>query len=330
MVLQTDVKEYIGRLDPKIFGFDSFNSVEISLLPQGLWNYNYLADINGQKFVFKIYSPNIPGLLFGNKGKDESVVLNIIKDLQFAPEPIHFEFSDFLQKEVLIYRFVEGNQLLAFSDRAIKTIAESIAKLHTFDTSNITDLPEKNETMASLMSDILSTFEKCTRLDINKDELILFKNFVERAKRYVEYEEEIEHPSVLVHGDLAPCNIIVEGDNLRIIDWQRPTITDPAFDVWAFMEDAFVRWDLPETLSKDKKSLFIETYSSLVDDPTILERLKKKSPLYYLNVGLYCLMRYAQYKSGKISSERTKGKEHLWKKYDTVKDVCVEKLKGIF
>ncbi len=330
MVPPTDVKEYIGCLNPKIFSFDSFNSVEISLLPPGLWNFNYLVEINGQKFVFKIYSPNVPGLLFGNKGKNESVALNFIKDLPFAPEPIYFEFSDFLQKEVLIYRFVEGNQLLAFSDSTIRKIAENIAKLHTLDASEITDLPKKNETMASLMADINSTFEKCTPLDINKEELALFKDFIDRAKRYVEQEEEIEHPAALTHGDLAPCNIIVEGDNLRIIDWQRPTITDPAFDVWALVEDAFVRWDLSEKLSKEQKGLFIETYTSLVNDSTILERVKKKSPLYYLNVGLYCLMRYTEYKSGKISLERTKGKEHLWKKYDTVKDVCVEKLKEIF
>ncbi|MBI2146428.1 phosphotransferase [Candidatus Woesearchaeota archaeon] len=327
MVSPTDVKVYVEQLKPEVFGFENINSVEINQLPQGLWNFNYVVKINGEKFVFKIYSPNIPELLFGNKGKDESVALNVIKDLQIAPEPIHFEYSHLLEKEVLIYRFVEGSQLLSFSNSVIEVVAKNLAKLHALDISKIEDLPRKKETMHTLITDIISTFEKCNKLNIDKNELNLFRNFVEKAKKYVDSESEIEHPSVLVHGDLAPCNIIVENDTLKIIDWQRPTLTDPAFDVWAFVEDAFVRWDLPEALSEGQKKLFIETYSSLVNDPTILERVKKKSSLYYLNVGLYCLMRYTEYESGQISPERTKGKEHLWKKYNIVKDVCVEKLK---
>ncbi|MEW5896222.1 MAG: phosphotransferase [Nanoarchaeota archaeon] len=330
MTSETELKTYVSQLSPKVFGFDRFDSFEIVKLPQGLWNFNYVVKINGEKFVFKIYSPNIPGLLFGNKGKDESIALQVIKDLQIAPEPVYFEHSDLLGKEVLIYRFVEGNQLASFSPLLIKKIAQSLAKLHTFDTAKIDNLPRKQETMKALMEEIISTFEKCTKLTVDKNELELFKSFVEKAKRYVEEESEIDHPSVLTHGDLAPCNIIIENDDLKIIDWQRPTLADAAFDVWAFVEDAFVRWDLPKNLDEDKKKLFMKKYSSLVNDHTILERVKKKSPLYYLNVGLYCLMRHTKFNSGLIGSERTKGREHLWEKYGIVKEVCIEKLREQF
>ncbi|HLD06663.1 MAG TPA: phosphotransferase [Candidatus Nanoarchaeia archaeon] len=330
MMPPEQVEAYIAHLDSGIFGFASFASVRISLLPQGIWNANYLAEINGERFVLKVYGENVPGLLFGNKGKDEAVALRLLQGLHIAPEPVHFAYSPSLGKEVLIYRFVEGKQPSAFSPPLVKATARVLAHLHSLELPAV-DLPRKKETMQTLLNDIQSTLDKCIILGVPEAELHPFRGLVEKAKQYVAGQEEMEHPFALVHGDLSPCNLIVDENNaVRIIDWQRPTFTDAAFDVWAFMEDAFIRWDLPEPLTDGLKTQFIKTYTSLVHDHTILERLRQKSPLYYLNIGLYCLMRYHEFLSGKIGPERTKGKEHLWKKYDTVRRVCVDRLMGIF
>lgn len=120
--------------------------------------------------------------------------------------------------------------------------------------------------------------------------------------------------------------LIVNSDVTRIIDFQSPTLTDPAFDLWAFVEEPFIRWDLHKVLTMDQRELFLKTYISVMGDKTIIDRLKKKSPLYYLKVGLYCLMRFSEYKLGHIDQEKTKGRDHLWKKYELVKNVCISKL----
>ncbi|MBU1975086.1 MAG: phosphotransferase [Nanoarchaeota archaeon] len=321
---------YARSLGRRVFGANIAGRVNVKALPVGIWNLNYMAQINGQKYVFKIYSKNIPDLLFGNNGKDEYLALELIRDLEIAPRPINFEFSELFGMEVLVYRYLEGTPLSEFTPVLLENNAINLAKLHSFDIKPITILPKKIETTRTLMDEITSTFNRCIDLNIPPKKLASYKHLIAKAKNYAKDVKESTPKYALTHGDLAPCNIIVYGTDVKFIDWQRPTITDPAFDVWAFAEDAFIRWDLAKPLTNEQKRIFIDKYISLTDDAKIMDRMRLKSPLYYLNIGLYCLMRYHDFLSGRIDRSRTKGREHLWKKYDTTEKVCSLKLKEVF
>ncbi|MDQ3379157.1 MAG: aminoglycoside phosphotransferase family protein [Actinomycetota bacterium] len=45
-------------------------------------------------------------------------------------------------------------------------------------------------------------------------------------------------PQTLVHGDLHPWNVMVDGDDLRIFDWSDACVTHPLFDLPTFLQRA--------------------------------------------------------------------------------------------
>jgi hypothetical protein len=51
---KTELKKYIKSLDPNILGFDKIRDLNIYILPYGVWNFNYMAEIN-KKSLFSSY-----------------------------------------------------------------------------------------------------------------------------------------------------------------------------------------------------------------------------------------------------------------------------------
>ena len=65
---------------------------------------------------------------------------------------------------------------------------------------------------------------------------------VERAIAELERRcEELNEgllPHTLVHGDLHPWNVMVDGDELRIFDWSDACVSHPLFDLPTFLQPA--------------------------------------------------------------------------------------------
>lgn len=329
------ITNYVKGLDPVIWGADRVESIKVTPLPPGNWNFNYLVTINDRKFVFKLYSPNVQGLLFENSGRNEFLILDLIKDLEISPKPVHFDESGtFFNYSVLIYEYVKG-QRLQFSGEAVQEIAKIFAKIHTMDTAKAGFVEEKDHHPEFLMQEIINSFDRYRqRDDAQQEEIELFSWFIEKAKEHflkANITSNSLYPKTIIHTDPVPSNFVVGDkiDKITLIDWQRPIIADPAFDVWAFLSEPFNLWDLPETISEEQKELFLTTYLGLREDSTLLERIKLKEPLYLLQLGLYCLLRHSDYKNGKILEELWKGREENFERYGKTKEVIIEKLKEI-
>jgi len=127
----------------------------------------------------------------------------------------------------------------------------------------------------------------------------------------------------LLHTDLVPSNFIQGKNSLLIIDWQSPRFGDAAFDVWAFCSDAFTLWDLKKGMSKEEKEAFLRAYLSCRSDHGLPARLKAKAPLFCLNLGLYYLERFADYRDGRLPESIVRGKEELFQRYGRVMDACL-------
>lgn len=157
----------------------------------------------------------------------------------------------------------------------------------------------------------------------------LFEELIEKAKKHAVNVKGFSYPKSLVHTDPVPSNFIL-GEKISLIDWQRPIISYPAFDVWAFLSKPYNLWDLSETLTNEQKELFLKKYLELRYDPTLVERIKQKEPLYLLQLGLYCLIRYSDYKSGKIAEDVLKGRGANFERYGRTKEVILNRLMEIF
>lgn len=85
---QKRLKKYIKKKGPKIFGYKKFRTIKVFNLPQGNWNFNFVAEINKEPFVFKIYYRQSTTCSFQNKGAKEYRALQSLKDTGIAPEPV--------------------------------------------------------------------------------------------------------------------------------------------------------------------------------------------------------------------------------------------------
>lgn len=82
--------------------------------------------------------------------------------------------------------------------------------------------------MIEEVSQTLQNYEQRPRA--NPYKVLLFKTFLKQAIEKSD-SEFLRHPRTLVHTDLVHSNIVVKQDDLKLIDWQRPMIGDPAYDV---------------------------------------------------------------------------------------------------
>lgn len=326
---ETWIKNSVKSLDPHILGVDKIESIEISPLPQGVWNFNYLVEINKKKFVFKLCpsgASSVEGMI-GNSGWVEFSALRLVESLGIAPKPVLFaDANQFSKYPILIYEYVEGEELAAFSNDAVTEIAGIYSKLHSLDIEGIDFIRERDETSTELLTGIERSFARYKdRADIDSTYIERFGEFIDKARKRMAGIKIAACPRALIHADPVPSNIIV-GQKIFLIDWQALMIGDPVFDIWAFMSEAFSLWDLDVTLTEKQKRLFIKTYQVLRKDATLEARLDLKAPLYLLQYGLHCSTRYYDYKSRRLSADLIEGRQANFEKYRRTTDVIVARL----
>jgi len=328
-MIPTDVKKFIAQLNPTVFNIKKIKEIIVKSLPLGNWNFNYLVSIDGSKYVVKVY-PNLTGdQFFTNSGKLEYQALKLMENLKVAPKPIYFNKDSGLDCSVLIYEFAEGKTLEDFSNNIVKEIAMLFAKIHSAKISKIKFLrkvPDYPQDIVNSIKIALKDLEK--RPTVQKSELLEFKELFKEVKDFVKKKNFPEFKECLVHGDAFPSNFIVDKE-VTIIDWQNPTIRDPAYDLWNFMSKAANLWDINKTISEDKKEIFLKTYLEHRLDKRIRERIIIKEPLYLLQLALYSFGRYNDFKTGKIPKEITKGRENNFKKYIKNSSDCIRELKQL-
>jgi len=329
---KTELKKYIKSLDPNILGFHKIMTLKIHTLPQGVWNFNYMAEINKKKFVFKLYPPGASSVegMTGNSGWIEFSALKLVEGLGIAPKPVLFADADqFSKYPVLIYEYVEGEELAAFSNDAVIEIAKIYNKIHSLDIEGIGFLRERSETPTKLLADIESSFAHYrNRTDISQAYIKRFGEFIDRARKRTVGMKIDACPKSLIHADPVPSNFIV-GQQIFLIDWQTPMIGDPVFDIWAFMSKAFSMWDLDAPPTEKQKKLFIKTYQVLRKDATLEARLNSKEPLYLLQYGLHCCTRYYDYKSKRLPADLIEGRQTSFERYGHTTDIIIARLEEI-
>ncbi len=249
--------------------------------------------------------------------------------MEIAPRPILLDDTgQFSGRPVLIYEYAAGT-MLNFSDEVMVKVAEIYSKLHALDVSEEKSFRIRDETPAGLMRDIEKRFAIYeSRDDVSPQEAQYFRRYVELSRVHIAANILQTCPMALIHADPVPSNFVV-GPKLVLIDWQTPMIGDSAYDIWAFTADAFTLWDSDTSPTPAQKALFRETYLALRGDRTLEERIILKEPLYLLQYGLHCAIRYHDYKSNKIPAPLIAGREANYEKYGQTTEIILERLHKI-
>jgi thiamine kinase-like enzyme len=219
--------------------------------------------------------------------------------------------------------------MLAFSDQVMVQVAEIYSKLHTLDVSEEESFRIRDETLSGLMKDVKERFSIYeNRDDVSPQRARCFRQYIEQTQVHIAGKDMETCPMALIHADPTPSNFVV-GPKVVLIDWQTPMIGDPAYDIWAFTSDAFTLWDSNTPPSSAQKALFRDSYLALREDQTFGERMFLKEPLYLLQYGLHCAIRYRDYESGKIPPHLVAGREANYEKYRQTRDIILQRLREI-
>jgi aminoglycoside phosphotransferase (APT) family kinase protein len=204
-------------------------------LGQGLFNRNYLFEASGRYLVLRLAK------IDREPGTKKEAVIRLrqeAKTLQ-ALERANFSFDiprfvrlvkDESEEIVgLIETAVDGASVELFSnlaepDRLLTVIAKIAAAVHQLPRSEFGHLKDRKESRNHLLEQL----EKLTPK--------IFEEFEQAAsaRHWVLSHLPENRPTVVLHGDLLPQNLLFHGyesPRYSVVDWQESQIGDPAYDL---------------------------------------------------------------------------------------------------
>ncbi|HEX2549796.1 MAG TPA: phosphotransferase [Gammaproteobacteria bacterium] len=328
------INNYIHRFFEK-FSIDLIENIQIETLPQGVWNFSYVVTVNNQeKLVFKLYpNSNSKELMIGNSGAMEFLCLQALISIGIAPIPLFFDDScTHFNYPCLVYKYVSGRQL-KFNDEVLIETAKIFSKLHSFNPCRLNMIKKRNDFVYDLINKIETMFyfyqNSNNKKDKNNEDLNLYLNLINQFKYKLKDVPRFSYKEALIHADPVPSNFIINQQQVVLIDWQTPMLSDPAFDIWLFLSKPFQLWDLDSGITEVQKELFLNQYIKLTQDKEIEKRMSQKEPLYLLEFGLHCLIRYSEYLNKNINQEIAEGRNLNFEKYKKSKELVFDILKNM-
>ena len=215
--------------------------------------------------VCKLYRQNRTSELFPNNPVDERRVLDFLKGTSLAPDLLYFKHLKI--GPVLVYKFVDGPVFKIPS----KKIAKSLLKLHSIPTQNIA-LKKRDSSSKNLLQQC-NTFlhgDDPQNLNLPDDPNI----------------PDIKVQSI-IHGDPVAGNVVDNGQNAVLIDWQCCAIGDPSEDIACALSPAMHHLYGEGNLDLTTRKNFIKSY----DNNEIIDRYEVLGHLYHVRIAAYCFWR---------------------------------------
>lgn len=205
---------------------------------------------NGERYVLR--QQNERATNYGINYQQEAKLLKLIKPLNIAPEPIYFD-----EESSLLY-WIEGDIPKTFSFQLLEHLAKHLARLHTFDYQAVS---------SSTFIAKLDLAERCQylwdKLPLANRKKLPFSN---------NFQPIIPFAQSICHHDIHLGNLIEQGDQLFLIDWEYAAISDPALDIALFFQ--------ANTLLLEERSYFLKHYFDHTgfDKNTYLAKVKEYQP----------------------------------------------------
>lgn len=254
----------------------------LETLGQGMFNRNYLVEVSGEMLVLRLAKAE-PRLRTKREAvtslRREAKTLQGLERVGFSyPTP---KFVCLVEDESegtvgLIESAVDGASFKLFLNRNDPTwflegIANVAAAVHRLAKAEFAHLKDRVDSRAHVMEQLA---------DLSPD---LFDRFEEAAKArewILSYLPE-NRPSVILHGDLLPQNLLVEGfenPQISVIDWQEAMVGDPAYDLAVVTRGARQPLGIAHGLQR-----LVELYNETADQKLTVEAVAVHELLFNLN-----------------------------------------------
>ena len=167
---------------------------------------------------------------------------------------------------LLIEEFLPGRPLDYLDPADLSRAAQTLARLHAFR------LPEADATLLRIERplsmylqfgrEMLAPYRAAPNAS---GEVLRILDAVERTLSAQAHLEDSHFPSSergVVHTDVQAHNFIVQAAETRLVDWEKPMLDDPTYDLCHFLAPTTTRWKCGVTLSEPAQESFMEAYLS--------------------------------------------------------------------
>lgn len=215
--------------------------------------------------VCKFYKQNRSSELFPNNPVDEKRVLDFLKGTSLAPDLLYFKQLKI--GPILVYRFVDGPVFKTPS----KEIAQSLSKLHSIPIQKV-GLKKRNNSSKNLLRQCKTLLHggNLQKLNLPDDPNIP--------------DSQVQS---IIHGDPVAGNVVDNGKNAVLIDWQCCAIGDPSEDLACALSPAMHHLYGEGTLDLTTRKNFIKSYAHT----EIIDRYEALGHLYHIRIAAYCFWR---------------------------------------
>lgn len=171
-----------------------------------------------------------------------------------VPKLIFFDTEKtILDRQWIVEEFVSGEPVKRLNEKQFESLGRLLAEIHG---------SHHKETNRSLWTGLLSACHSFGDEDYFLNHpLPQLKQLVNKMKTYCEVSQSKFEgvPSVLSHGDATPSNVLVQGDEVALIDWEMSDYNDAMSEFstiyYEDMEYNEGKWRIQIT-PEEKRSLF--------------------------------------------------------------------------
>lgn len=239
----------------EILNLDTNDEIVLKRLNDGINNHTYLLNVKDKKYVVRI--PGVTTGVFIDR-KKEKEIYQILDKHNISDKVVYFDDTTGLKITKYIDTSVDISQ---FSVNEYKILAYK--KLHCLNLK-----VNKDISITKILNDYISIMHK-HKISFIYDDKESFESIYDKCLKIKKYIDKFNRPKVLCHGDAGYSNVLICGDDAKIIDFEFAGMSDPITDIALFA--------VYSSLSIDEAIKLLDTYKNVkIKNDEILE-LNKNS-----------------------------------------------------
>jgi Ser/Thr protein kinase RdoA (MazF antagonist) len=278
--------------------------LRLAFLAQGEYNINYVLEASdGFRRVVRVNVGTQIGQAGGAQVAYEAAALRLLGPHRVAPRLDYLDDRlDRLPFGLLVMEFLPGAPLRYTAPEQIAAAAACLARLHQIPApagapfirrrALLDDLAEAREWLAPYLA--------CERAPVEIRRL--FERLLAHAEMVAARNAaHFPPPFALVHTDVQAHNFVVDdraGLACTLVDWERPLIDDPSYDLAHFLLPTTTRWKCGYTFSAAEREHFLAAYCAARKDlapDDVRARLELRWPFILLRALGWCAGAWVDY-----------------------------------
>jgi len=303
--LREQINEYVRDVLPEHFGLSrgSYPVIESVIIAD--YNINFVVQMDGDRCLLRVNVEQQSGL--SDQIEYEYKALKLLSDFQVAPKAYLVDNSKSrLRFGFLVEEYLSGDYLDYDEFSGTLDAARLLATLHRIPLPADNFLATWASPLEESFKDISQLFDHYKRRKKRDRRIVSLsgKLIRELEKKLGPCSNRFNSCSI-VHTDVVNDNFIRSPQGLRLIDWEKPRIDDPSYDLCVFLGTPSELWSSPRAMTDEERNLFLVEYCRHmeIELSDAQEKVRIRQPFVSLHWVLWAAIRLSTIEEGSISPE---------------------------